>query len=52
MSLKLLLFFLFIGTAGMTDLILGSSEYPLLLSTACAIVTLYEFVSPYVYTPS
>jgi hypothetical protein len=49
---KLFFFTFFIGSAFFVDLVLGTSRYPKLLIMACAIVLIYEFVSPYVYTPS
>lgn len=52
MRVKHILFGLFIGIAFLVDLILGTSPYPKLLMMACAIVIIYELISPYVYTPS
>lgn len=52
MSVKNILFSIFIGLAFITDLTLGTSSYPKLTLMACAIVIIYEFISPYVYTPS
>jgi hypothetical protein len=52
MRVKHLLFTIFIGTAFFVDVTLGTSSYPKLLIMACAIVVIYEFISPYVYTPS
>ena len=52
MRLKTTFFCLFIGAALITDLVMGTSRYPILLIIVCAIVILYESVSPYVYTPS
>ena len=52
MSVKHALFTFFIGTAFLVDATLGTSSYPKLLIMACAIVIIYELISPYVYTPS
>jgi hypothetical protein len=52
MSLKKIIFSLLIGLSFLVDLILGTSAYPKILIVVCAIIVLYEFVSPYVYTPS
>lgn len=52
MSVKHILFSIFIGLSFLIDLVLGTSSYPKLLILACAIVVVYESISPYVYTPS
>lgn len=52
MPLKYLFFGLLIGSAFSIDLVFGTSTYPKLLIIVCAIIALYEFVSPYVYSPS
>lgn len=52
MRLKPIFFTFLIGCAFFSDLILGTSERPLMLMIVCAIVLIYELVSPYVYTPS
>lgn len=51
MSVKTILFGLFISLAFLTDLLVGTTRYPNVLIFVCAIVAVYEFVSPYVYTP-
>ncbi len=52
MLAKHIFFTIFIGFALFVDTVLGTSSYPKLLIMACAIVILYEAISPYVYTPS
>lgn len=52
MRVKHLLFTLLIALAFVVDLTLGTSSYPKLLVMACAIVVIYELISPYIYTPS
>lgn len=52
MHIRHIFFAILIGIAFLVDLTLGTSAYPKLLIMACAIVVLYESVSPYVYTPS
>lgn len=52
MPLKKLFFSFLIGVSFLADLTLGTSNYPKILMIVCAIIVLYEFVSPYVYTPS
>jgi hypothetical protein len=52
MSVKTAIFSILLGLATMIDLVLGTSDYPKMLMVMCAIVCLYELVSPYVYTPS
>lgn len=46
-------FFIYAGIlifSFLLDVILGTSAYPKALLIACAIVGVYEFVSPYFYT--
>jgi hypothetical protein len=52
MPLKKIIFSILIGLAFLIDLVVGTSDYPKILIVVCAIIVLYEFVSPYVYTPS
>jgi hypothetical protein len=52
MLMKKIFFSILIGLALIIDLCLGTTAYPKLLILVCAIIALYEFVSPYVYTPS
>jgi hypothetical protein len=52
MPIKKIFFSSIIGLSFLIDLVLGTSQYPKLLIVVCAIIALYEFVSPYVYTPS
>ncbi len=52
MRLKVFLYTLLVLIAGMLDLALGTGTSPKLLIIVCAIVMLYESVSPYVYTSS
>jgi hypothetical protein len=52
MFLKKILFAILIGFSFLTDLVLGTSQYPKMLIIVCAIIALYELVSPYIYTPS
>lgn len=49
---KHIFFTLIIGSAFIIDLVFGTFAYPKLLVSVCAIIALYEFVSPYVYSPS
>lgn len=50
--LKKIFFSMLIGISFLIDLVLSTTPYPKLLILVCAIIALYEFVSPYVYTPS
>ncbi len=52
MLLKKILFAILIGCSLLIDLVVGTSNRPILLMIVCAIIAVYEFVSPYVYTPS
>lgn len=52
MPIKKLIFALLLLTAFFIDATLGTGSKPILLIVVCAIIALYEFVSPYVYTPS
>lgn len=52
MRAKYIFFSFLIGTALLVDLVLGTSSYPKLFMMCCAIVILYESISPYIYTPS
>lgn len=52
MRIKPILFGGLILIAFFIDLFLGTSAYPKSLLFVCAIVAVYEFVSPYIYTPS
>jgi hypothetical protein len=52
MRLKILLFSFLIVLAFMMDVVLGTDAYPKTLIIVCVIVGIYEFVSPYFYTPS
>jgi hypothetical protein len=52
MSIKILIFSFLIGFSFLVDVALGTANKPVLLIFVCAIIALYEFVSPYVYTPS
>ncbi len=52
MSIKTIIFALLILFAALIDATLGTASKPILLIIVCAIIALYEFVSPYVYTPS
>lgn len=52
MLIKKLIFALLIVVAFLIDAVLGTGNKPILLILVCAIIALYEFVSPYVYTPS
>jgi hypothetical protein len=52
MYLKTILYaFLFAISFGI-DVVLGTSSYPKALLIVCAIVGIYEFVSPHVYSSS
>lgn len=50
MRLKPLLYSIFLLLSFIFDVVLGTSAYPKMLIIACAIVGIYEFVSPYFYT--
>lgn len=52
MRLKILFYTILMCIAGIIDLSLGTGTSPKLLIIVCAIVLLYESVSPYVYTSS
>jgi hypothetical protein len=51
MSLKIIFFGILFFIASIVDLALGTASSPKLLIIVCAIVMLYESISPYVYTP-
>jgi hypothetical protein len=50
MHLKTLLFSILLLATFFFDLVLGTSRYPIMLIVACAIVGIYESVSPYFYS--
>ncbi len=52
MRLKTIIFGLCIVISFIIDVVLGTSPYPKALIIVCAIVGIYEFVSPYFYTSS
>ncbi|MEN9338012.1 MAG: hypothetical protein RIQ41_326 [Candidatus Parcubacteria bacterium] len=52
MRIKQSIYILLFGTAFIVDLILGTFDRPVMLMIVCAIVAIYELVSPYIYTPS
>lgn len=52
MRIKQLIYGILFGTAFVVDLTLGTFDRPIMLMIVCAIVVIYELVSPYIYTPS
>lgn len=50
MRLKFFIYAFILILAFLFDVILGTSSHPKAFLIACAIVSVYEFVSPYFYT--
>lgn len=51
MRLKIILFTCLIAIAFFIDTTLGTLSYPKMLIMVCAMIAIYECVSPYIYTP-